>query len=136
MEKETTPVARHPLFEFLAANPQVLSAHAAWLSAGGEKIIELLIETMGGDSFPYSAEQHVQASFGAFCGGGAFFGKTLKRLVAVVNNRKDAIKMLIQSDGSIPADERAILLRHYGYTDEELKKAAAPKPARKPKQEK
>ena len=120
MEKETTPVARHPLFEFLAANPAVLDAHAKWLSAGGEKIIELLVETMGGDMYPYTAEPHVQASFGAFCGGGAFFGKTLKRLVAVVNNRREALKVLSQADGSLTEDERVLLRQRYGYTDAEL----------------
>lgn len=129
MENSNAPVVRHPLFDFLSKNPQVLSAHANWLAAGGDKIIELLTETMSGDSFPWTAKRHVQASFGAFCGGGAFFGKTLKRLVSAVNNRNEALKILLQTDGSIPPAERDILLTQYGFSEKQLKDMEK-KPAR------
>ena len=118
--KETKPVVRHALFDFIRKNPQALDAHARWLASGGEKLLELAVESARGDMFPWDKPLTTQASFGAFVGGISWMAKMMRGLVEMTNNRSEALRMLAQADGQISEDERRILRDSYGYTDEEI----------------
>ena len=138
MEKETPTNAapmRHELLDFVRENPRLADAHAAFLSAGGERALELAVNSVRGEMFPWDQPQHVQASFGAFVAGATWMAKLLRNLVVLSNNRAAALRMLMQVDGAIPAEERRLLLEQYGYSEAELadyeKQNAAAKP--KPK---
>ena len=121
MEKqETKPVVRHELFDFIRKNPQALDAHAKWLAAGGEKLLELAVNSARGDMFPWDKPLTTQASFGAFVGGISWLSKMLRGLVEMANNRSEALRMLAQADGQLSEDERRILRDNYGYADEEI----------------
>lgn len=126
MEKESAPAIRHELFDYLAAHPEAASSHANWMAAGGERILDLMVNAVRGDMFPYTAEPHVQASFGAFVGGVAWAAKMLRNLVALANNRSEALRMLAQADASLSEEERRILREHYGYSAEEIEKMNPP----------
>lgn len=133
METESKPVVRHELFEYIAKNPKALDAHGRWLGEGGEKLLDLAVNSIRGDMFPWTAEQHVQASFGAFVAGAAWMAKLLRNLVVMNNNRSEALRMLAQVDGQLSAEERKILRDNYGYSETELdeyeKKTRGKKPA-------
>ena len=118
--KETKPVVRHELFDFIRKNPQVLDAHARWLASGGEKLLELAVNSARGDMFPWDKPLTTQASFGAFVGGISWLSRMMRGLVEMTNNRHEALRMLAQADGQISEDERRILRDSYGYTDEEI----------------
>lgn len=123
MDNKGSPAfASNELFDYIAKNQRVLSAHGNWLSAGGEKLLELAERSVRGDLFPWSAEQHVQASFGAFCAGAAWMSRLLRNLVALTNDRGEALRMLIQADGQIGDETRKILLEQWGYSEAELAK--------------
>jgi hypothetical protein len=135
MEKKKEPGIRHELFDYMDHNPAAVDAHGRWLSAGGERLLDLAVNSIRGEMFPYDAPQHVQASFGAFVGGATWLAKMLRNLIKISNNRTEALRMLSQADGSLSLEERMILRQLYGLTDEEIdadsKKKKAVKPATK-----
>jgi len=119
-KKTGAAVPRHELFAFLDSNPSVTDAHGAWLAAGGDKLLDLAVNAIRGEMFPYDQPQHVQASFGAFVGGATWMAKLLRNLIAVSNNRAETARVLSQADPSISPEERALLRRLYGLSDEEI----------------
>jgi hypothetical protein len=124
MENTQGPAVRHALFGYLADNPQAVSEHSRWLASGGEEILSRLMDSIRGDAFPYTAEQHVQASFGAYVAGAALAIRTLRKLVEVSNNRAETARFIAQAEGAVSAAERAVLLEQYGYTEADLSKYA------------
>ena len=62
----------------------------------------------------------MQASFGAFVGGATWMAKLLRNLIAVSNNRAETARVLSHADPSISPEERALLRRLYGLSDEEI----------------
>lgn len=133
MEKK--PQLKHELLDFVRDNQKLASAHAAFMAAGGERLLELAVNSMRGEMFPWDAAPHVQASFGAFVGGGTWMAKLLRNAVALANNRAAALRTLAQADGGLTADDRRVLVEQYGYTDAEIdefeKQPAAGKPKAK-----
>lgn len=130
MEKKEAPAVRHELFDYVARNPAALDAHGRWLAEGGEKLLDLAVDAIRGDMFPWDKEPHVQASFGAYCAGAMWMAKMLRSLVVLCNNRSEALRMLAQVDGQISEEERRILRDNYGYTEQELdeyKKSSSPR---------
>jgi len=129
MEKKKEPGIRHELFDYMDHNPAAVDAHGRWLSAGGERLLELAVNSVRGEMFPYDAPQHVQASFGAFVGGATWLAKLLRNLVKVANNRSEALRYLSQADGSLSLEERQILRQMYGLSDDEINGKFEKKPA-------
>ena len=136
------PPLKHELLDFVRGNQKLAGAHAAFMAAGGERLLELAVATMRGEMFPWDQAQHVQASFGAFVGGGTWMAKLLRNVVALANSRAAAVRMLAQADGGLTADDRRVLIEAYGYTEDEIakyeKQTAAGPAARtaKPKEKK
>lgn len=120
MEREQRSVVRSGLLEFLASNPVLLDSHSRWLSAGGDRTLDKMLETVRGDLFPYTADQHVQAAFGAWVGGVSWAVRILKNLVVLANNRKEMAELLAQAEGTISPEEREAMMKLYGYSAEDL----------------
>ena len=109
------------LFEYVEKNPAVLSEHAKWLDGGGKEILDRLTDMVRGDAFPYTAETHVQASFGAFVGGVSWAVRVLSVLVGLSNDKTERARMVAQSGGSLNEHEMKILEDLYGYINKEQK---------------
>lgn len=99
----------HELYDFLEAHPVAKDALASWLRAGGDEILKKAQDMARGDMYPYTAPQHVQASFGAFVGGVAWLARTLLNAVEKSNNANERRKMAIQATGGVEAAQNELL---------------------------
>lgn len=130
MSENKKPQLRHELLDFVRNAPGVADAHAKYMANGGERLLELAVNSIRGEMFPWDQPQHVQASYGAFVGGATWMAKLLRNVVVMANNRSEALRMLAQADGSISEEERRLLREMYGYSEEELE-SYKKKPARR-----
>ena len=106
-EKGIVRKYRHEVYDYLEENPAVRDALATWLSSGGERTLTKLQGMARGDLFPYTAPQHVQASFGAFLGGVDWAVRTLRNAVAKSLNMEERRRMVAQAEGD--SFERRVL---------------------------
>lgn len=127
MEPGTDPGVeqrKHPVFDVIDASPRLLDAHVEYMKAGGERLLHALNDSLRQEMWPWSADVHAQASFGAFCAGIAFAGRFLRDLPVLSRNRKQALAMMAAA-GPAAVDERVrkILREEYQLTDDEIQEA-------------
>ena len=111
----------HDVYDFLESNPVAKSALATWLAAGGADTLNKLENMARGDLFPYTAAQHVQASFGAFVGGVAWTIRTLKNAVEKSNTNEERRRMQRQAQGHVDYATDEFMDRNYPGWRELLK---------------
>lgn len=119
-ENDKPQQLRHEFLDFVRTAPGAADAHANFMKNGGERMLELAVNSIRGEMFPWDQPQHVQASYGAFVGGATWMAKLLRNAVVMANNRSEALRMLAQADGSLNEDERRMLREMYGYSEAEL----------------
>ena len=111
--KKAPPKFAHDVYDFLEGNEVAKSALANWLGSGGIDTLDRLEGMARGDLFPYTAPQHVQASFGAFLGGVAWAVRTLKNAVEKSNNNEERRRMQRQAEGNVDQTADALMDRMY-----------------------
>lgn len=123
-KKKSGPDRKHPVFDIIDSNPKLLSDHAKYMAAGGERLLHAMTDCFRQDVWPWGMEAHAQASFGAFCAGVAWASRFLRNLPEISNNRKEAIA-LMAAVGPAGLDEttKEILRTTYNLSDEEIKAA-------------
>ena len=104
---------KHDVYDFLEGNAVAKSALSTWLSSGGIDTLDKMEGMARGDLFPYTAPQHVQASFGAFCGGVTWAIRTLKNAVEKSNNNEERRRMQRQAEGNVDQTADALMDRMY-----------------------
>ena len=111
------------IFRVVAECPQLLDKHAAFLAAGGDRLIRALQDTLIQGMWPWDRPSDQAAQFGAFCAGVGYAARILLQLGALVNNRR-ALGELVKS-ANIPVAEQGelkrILIKDYGYTEADFK---------------
>jgi hypothetical protein len=130
---EAPETSRTPLDEFLDSNPAFLDAHAQWLAAGGDRFVQAMLRTVRGEAWPFNAEPHTQAAFGAYCAGIQWVARLHEALVPYNRRRVARLEALAsgdQMDSRDMTDEVRALLRESGYTDAELAAPNTPKKGR------
>ncbi len=111
--KKKSPEFAHDVYDFLEGNGVAKSALAEWLASGGTDTLNLMEGMARGDLFPYTAPQHVQASFGAFVGGVAWAVRTLKNAVEKSNSNEERRRMQLQAEGNVEQIANSILDKTY-----------------------
>jgi len=107
--KKKAPEFAHDVYDFLEDNGVAKSALAEWLAKGGSDTLAIMESMARGDLFPYTAPQHVQASFGAFVGGVAWACRTLRNAVEKSNNNEERRRMQLQAEGNVEQIANSIL---------------------------
>ncbi len=116
--KKKTNAVPHEVYDFLETNPIAKSALADWIASGGGETLDHIQYMARGDLFPYTAPQHVQASFGAFLGGVAWACRTLRNAVEKTNNAEERRRMQAQAEGNVDQIADSLMDRMYpGWRD-------------------
>ena len=100
----------------------LLDQHAKWLASGGEELLKAVTNMYRGDAWPWQADSHQQASFGAFMAGVDSAVKYLANLQVLLRDRNAMIERSKQMLSHLNAQTQHIMLLEMGYTEDELKK--------------
>jgi hypothetical protein len=118
------PRPKPPIFQVAESSPVLLDKHAAFLQAGGDRLLTAVQDTVQSGLWPWDKPAEQTAQFGAFCAGVAWVCKLLRELNVLVQNRQ-AMGEMVSSALSSASDEeqiKAVLIRDYGYTEEDFNK--------------
>lgn len=117
------PRPKPPIFQVAESSPVLLDKHAAFLQAGGERLLTAVQDTVQSGLWPWDKPAEQTAQFGAFCAGVAWTCKILRDLNLLVQNRQAMGEMVASAISSASDDERVkeMLIRDYGFTEEDFK---------------
>ena len=108
------------VYELLRGNDRLMNAHAKFMKAGGEELLHALSDSMGKELWPWDAEPHVQASYGAFTSGVSWTSYVLRNLVTLSRNRSELEATLSVGDSGREDQIRQYLTQSAGYRPEEV----------------
>jgi hypothetical protein len=118
------PRPKPPIFQVAESSPVLLDKHAAFLQAGGDRLLTAVQDTVQSGLWPWDKPAEQTAQFGAFCAGVAWVCKLLRELNVLVQNRQAMGEMVSSALASASDEDRikAVLIRDYGYSEEDFNK--------------
>jgi hypothetical protein len=121
-EDVNIPRAKAPIFQVAESSPLLMDKHAAFLGAGGERMLAAIQDTVQTGLWPWDKPAEQTAQFGAFCAGVAWACKILRELNLMVQNRQELGSMVATalSSASDESEVKKLLIRDYGFSEKDF----------------